>query len=610
MCEIKKAKFLIVLLLVFYAGTAFSQDIFSYERNLVSVLHIKNYAKSNKDVVKFLSEINPNFENKRPLFFLLEKLIYNSALKKVDTAGWVDALYFTQPLERENDWVYAFHVINRTEYVEALNRVGSIRLEEIKDGITQYRESTGVEYNVFYMAFPAPELAILSHNRAAVQKALSVYQKVSEAGLFYDDDSDFVFSAHLNRYFLTNSRLVENFLEMSRKDLLRDLAGTTSKLDNPLNYALVSYFERLEKIIRELAVVKVSGNATESGIELSGEVDLQYSGNLHYAFLNFSSRGRSLAYQLPASAIAYADIKMWPEQYVQLLESIADTSAALLGGGISRDITKEAKELVALAKKIDPQENVSAIIMPSEDNKSVGPFNLSLMRVEDPVALKKFWKKFSSLISLSQLSELFAEKGIKFDIEVDQAGLMVSGVEVSRAKVHIRSSYFSPPGIFAKAQRYFVALHQDTLIMLSPSAPLNLEQYNEQEPYALDIISEVIAQLENPDAEPARVVKASEAVLADDNLFTAAASPLALVQAAMLSEAVWPQRKDANKLPVPWKLYAKQFFSFSDSDSVCSLVVRSKKTSAEFNLNLPLSSLKALAEACLNLKPPVIKEEY
>ena len=168
----------IIILSVLTASSSYGgviEDVFTKDRNLLAVTHYNNLSTADSLVQETLAGINSQATPSNPVLSLLSTEILIENIENIDADNWAEALFFSQPLEKNNDWVYIFHIKSPEKYIGALLGTGNIRQEQTKDGISRYRKTDGLDSEVYFLAYADNNLAIMSQNFEAVKKKPVAY---------------------------------------------------------------------------------------------------------------------------------------------------------------------------------------------------------------------------------------------------------------------------------------------------------------------------------------------------------------------------------------------------------------------------------------------------
>ena len=583
------------------------EDVFNRDRNLLAATRYNSLSKTDAAAQTLLTNINPQTPTTNPLLDLLaSNILVENITANIAAEEWAEALYFSQPLEKNNDWVYIFHVKSPEGYIGALLATGNIRQEQTEDDITRYRRTDGLDSDVYYLTYGANNLALMSKNFAAITKAVKLYQDKDSAtnGIMPQTSSDYTLLLHLNRYFQVNSRILPNLLSMIHYDLLRDLAGTTAKSDNILNLILNYLESTLKSLINEIAIIHLQANLQNDSIDLNTEMLIQYGGSLHYALSAYEKNSTPLRSFLPPDSVVLNNIRLWPEEYIQLLEGIGNLATSLNPKATDRETLKQAENILTLFQKADPIAIQQGVIAPQSNTSRSGPVAVSVITFSDSSVLSNLFTESRNILTTGEYSEFLAEKGIKLEIHNTPAGQSSQHTAINETTMLLRSTYFTLPDVFLARQYILSTLVNNNMITVVPLAPLTEEQYNNTRDFCLQVLNTTAATSRNSSNAPVSLLLSTAQEHQKENtILNLTFNPLRYLQIIMQSEAVWPTPSPPNRLPIPWREFAQFFNSKEATTPPLNLTVNSNRTSLSFKLILPATTLTSLMQALLNLTP-------
>ena len=583
------------------------EDVFNRDRNLLAATRYNSLSKTDAAAQTLLTNINPQTPTTNPLLDLLaSNILVENITANIAAEEWAEALYFSQPLEKNNDWVYIFHVKSPEGYIGALLATGNIRQEQTEDDITRYRRTDGLDSDVYYLTYGANNLALMSKNFAAITKAVKLYQDKDSAtnGIMPQTSSDYTLLLHLNRYFQVNSRILPNLLSMIHYDLLRDLAGTTAKSDNILNLILNYLESTLKSLINEIAIIHFQANLQNDSIDLNTEMLIQYGGSLHYALSAYEKNSTPLRSFLPPDSVVLNNIRLWPEEYIQLLEGIGNLATSLNPKATDRETLKQAENILTLFQKADPIAIQQGVIAPQSNTSRSGPVAVSVITFSDSSVLSNLFTESRNILTTGEYSEFLAEKGIKLEIHNTPAGQSSQHTAINETTMLLRSTYFTLPDVFLARQYILSTLVNNNMITVVPLAPLTEDQYNNTRDFCLQVLNTTAATSRNSSNAPeSLLLSTAQEHQKENTILNLTFNPLRYLQIIMQSEAVWPTPSPPNRLPIPWREFAQFFNSKEATTPPLNLTVNSNRTSLSFKLILPATTLTSLMQALLNLTP-------
>ena len=442
--------------------------------------------------------------------------------------------------------------------------------------------------------------AFLAESTHLVERARALYLPRAAAGLLATKD-DLAFAFHGTRFSIAYSQALPGFFHMLEQDLVAELAGVTAKPDNPLVLFLGKGLASLQQLAREMAIVRGGVALGDDGARASGSVTLQYGGSLHYALSAMPDRDGGLGALLPAAAQAATAGTLWPELSAQMLERLGEAAQAVFPEAGRARAAALGRDWAALFAKADLQATATGVVPGA--GRLCGPVAVTLMRWGDPTALPGAWAGLTKLLGEGPAAEALSERGVKWEIVTDAAPEAIDGKWLAwRTRVYCHPLDFSLPGIMAGTQRYLTALHGDTLVIVAPTAPLELDQYRVAEPHLLAVLAGALRHLANPGAGAPPPPLAP--LPGDGTFFRAAAHPLRLAQLALQSETVWPQPGEADRLPVPWGTYAEEFNQFPAKGAPVEFTLGNRKNQLCFSLTVPEATLAECAAAFLDCRAP------
>lgn len=582
------------------------EDVFNKDRNLLAVTRYPNLADTDAAAQTILTNINSLTPTTNPVLALLASNILVASLDNIDAENWAETLYFSQPLEKNNDWVYIFHVKSPEKYIGALLGTGNIRQEQTEDNITRYRKTDGMDSQVYYLAYGENNLALISRNFAAVSKALALYQNENAAqhGIMPDDSADYSMILHLNRFFQANSRILPNLLSMMHYDILRDLAGTTAKTDNLLNLILDYLETSLKGLINEIAIIDLHANIKQDNIGVDTRMLIQYGGSLHYALSAYEPENTGFTSLIPDNSISLANISLWPEEYVQFLEGIGNLAGSLGSKAIDRDIIERSESIVTQFNQAAPLQIQQGVIAPDENNSRYGPVAVSVVKFRDDSVLSDLFTDIAGILTNGEYAEFLAEKGLKIEFRNDPLGQTDQNTAINEISLLLRSTYFTLPDVFLSRQYVIATIYNRHLITVTPLAPLTENQYQNTRDFCLQTLHSTINAVKNPQkSSNSLLLQTAEKSLRENTIFSLTFNPLRYLQTVMLAEAVWPTPSAPNRLPIPWREFSQYFNSRNADNPPLNITVNSDRTSLNMILTLPVSTLTALMQSLLNLTP-------
>ncbi len=583
------------------------EDIFNNDRNLLAISRYNNLAAADTETQKILASINPQTPTTNPILALLASQILVANIGDIDAQSWSEALYFSQPTEKSNDWVYIFHVKSPEKYVGSLLGTGNIRQELSEDNITRYRRTDGLDSEVYYLAYGTNNLAIISKNFDAVSKALDLYndEKIGESGIIPDSDADYTMTIHLNRYFQANSRVLSNFLNMVHYDLLRDLAGTTAKEDNILNLILNYLEDTIKSLINEIAVIDIKAYLTGENVRFNTKFLIQYGGSLHYALSAYESRDNPIKSLLPPDSIILSNTNIWPEEYIQLIEGLGNLSKSLDKKNTNKNAAKKAENILTLFQKANPRVVQQGIIPPTSNTTRFGPTAVSVITLDNPDSIKEFFKECAAIFTTGDYSEFLAEKGLKLEIQQKPAGMTATGDEITESIFLMRSNYFTLPDAFLSKQYILSTFNGNKLITVSPLATINDTQYEETRDFCLQTLNNCVksSNANAPDSNKSPLITAATANNQPNTILNISLNPLRYIQVAMQAESLWPTPSPPNRLPIAWHDFSRFFNAKPAVAPPLNFTVNSDRTSINSQLIVPKTTLIELLQALLNLTP-------
>ncbi len=599
---------LIIILSVLTASSSYGgviEDVFTKDRNLLAITHYNNLSTIDSLVQKTLAEINPQATPNNPVLSLLATEILIENIENIDADNWAEALFFSQPLEKNNDWVYIFHIKSPEKYIGSLLGTGNIRQEQTEDGISRYRKTDGLDSEVYYLAYGDNNLAIMSKNFGAVKKAVVLYTNndTSKSGIIAKSDSDYTMTFHINRYFQANSRVLPNFLNMLHYDILRDLAGTTAKSTNILNLTL-NYLETfIKSLISEIAIVDIKANLNGDNIVVNTELFIQYGGSLHYALSAYEPDNAKKAIRLPSDSIIINNVNLWPEEYIQFIEGIGNLTSSLTTKAIDNSTSEKASTISGLFQEVDPISIQQGIIAPESDFSRSGPVAISVLTFRDTSKLPKLLSESAAILTTGEYSEFLAEKGIKFEVSNNTIGQTKFNTTINQTEFSMSSSYFTLPDAFQKKQYILSTLLNNNLITVVPLAPLTEDQYNNTKDFCLKVIQRTAESSKNLEQDDSILSRVANKNNKPETILNLTFNPLRYLQIIMQSEAIWPTPSPPNRLPIPWREFSQYFNSKEVNTPPLNFTIDSNRTSLKGRLLLPKSTLESLIQALLNLAP-------
>ncbi len=586
-------------------------DIFTRERSLIAAFRCENLQALNQNAYKVLAAFNPQTTLKNPVFDIVGELIFNSGLLAINTNGWMEAAYYNLSQEKDNDWVYILHSGGEQDFVKAFQGLGDVLRESKEDGIIRFRQTNADYFYTFHVAFTGKDLIVISRSRAATDKARKLYAFSGANGLMGEvkDKYDFNLRLHFSRFLLSYPRFLSSYIEDIRRDVLRDLAGSQAKLDNPLNLGLISGLESIADILRELAVVGIAGRLAGDKIELKLDGVTRYGGSLHYALTNMPESKMSLAGTLPQEVDVFSCGKIWPELYSTVLSGFAATAQAAFGHKVGADGVKSANDFLNILKKSAPVEWASGIYDSPQASKNVGPVYVSVLEFKNPENLSALYESFYNLLTIGEVSELMAEKGIKFEVSFFEDGVTSQGQKIKGLEVSFRSMSFELPEEMGKPQWYTAVIKDKRLIVVTPAAPVNADQYRESEGFIKSVIGKVIAAADAAVDSSLRLSStlnydSTNAALGKETFFGSSFSPLRYLQLAVKSQSVWPQPTKPNQLPIPWKSFSQEFSGFQPAAKPLLVKASRQDEVLRLDFSVTLAALKELSASLLELPAP------
>lgn len=604
------------------------EEIFSRESNLMAFFRCRNLENVDGKIENLLGQLHPRSPIRQPLKLLFGTAVFNDGLRSIRSDTWVEAVLFSLPLEPDNDWVYALRSTGEKSYLDPLLELGTIRREATEDSITRLRQTRDEVFSTFFITFTRGDIILLGRCRAAVDRARKLYATCPDEGVFYAFSADLSLSFHFNRYLLAKPRAIKNLMDEIQLDVVRDLAGSQYKQDNPLNLALGRGLESISELAREAAVADLALNLSEKDVQADFRFSGRYGGSLHYALANLPPASPSPANFLPANTTAFTGGVLWPEQYGQFLDGIVKAVRVIFGKDTPPEAVKAGADFYKLLRECGPESYVSGLINPTQAQLGYGPAFVSIIKWKKPAKLGELWDRGVDLLTIGPLSELLAEHGIKFEITTDQDRPATGGWRATRTTYICRSTYFSMPGVLAKPQTLLAATEGDFLVLALPAAPLSIEQLRAQEPFMLDLMAGVLSRLPaaagkmpgQPDVPGLTLSAGTPTHTAPPGLpaaltapytgalWYASANPLAYLQTAFLCEAVWPQPAEPNRLPIPWKGFSEEFSRFPAASAPGRLILNGTPERVQLRFEIPTTTLVELAAACLNFSVPAPKE--
>ncbi len=587
-----------------FAGVV--EEVFAKDRNLLAISRYNNLSKTDTQVQDILASINPQTPTTTPVLSLLSEEILVDGIKDIDADNWAEALYFSQPLEKTNDWVYAFHIHSPESYTVALLGTGKIRQEQTVDGITRYRKTDDFSSDVYYLAYGDNNLAIMSKNSSAVKLAMNLYNdpETNKLGLITDSDSDYNLTLHLNRYFLANSRVLPNFFTMLHNDILRDLAGTTAKSDNILNLILNDLEASLKSLVSEIAIIDIKAYLSKKNIKIKSNVDIQYGGSLHYALSAYAIDGASFSNRIPANSIMLSELRLWPEEYMQIIEGIGNLGISLNTATIDQATIKKANTILTTFQEANPLYSQQGILVPDSETNLYGPVTVSVIGFSDSSKLPALFEDSTSLLSNGEYSEFLAEKGIKIELQSEVIGTSSANTSISETELSIRSTYFTLPDAFLSKQYVLSTIVGNHLITVIPLAPLNQSQYYNTRDFCLKALEATVLAVKSPEnSQGSQLIKAATSYTTANTLFSLTLNPLRYIQVAMQSQAIWPSPSPPNRLPIPWGEFSEHFNSLDASTPPMNVTVTSNGTSLSVDFVIPKTTFTDIAQSLLSLTP-------
>ena len=606
-----KRKFLTVILsLLTFCGIPQGKaidSVFTQAPDLLAISHYNNIAQTDENTQKILNEINPQTPVTRPVLSLLSDNILIEDLKDLDPDNWVEILYFSQPLEKSNNWVYVFHIKNHERYISSLLSTGNIRQEQTEDGITRYRRTEGIDFDVYYLTTASDNLIIMSENLNAVKKAKSLYQKVlsDKKGLLDNKIAEYSLLIHLNRYFLVNSRELPRFFNMLQRDILQDLAGATAKSDNILNLFLESLKESLQGLINEMAILELEADTAGEDVKLQANIEIQYGGSLHYALSAFEESEKNIINMLPEQSVILSELVFWNEEYIQMLEGIANLTNKLTNEITDNKAIARAEHILQLFQKVRPQRLQQGIIRPPANSNIYGPVAVSVITFEDASQVNELFSEISKIATIGDLAEFIAEQGIRLTTKVNKIETNTVNAPINEIEVSLRSTYFKLPETLAKKQYILSTTVGNHLLTAIPLAPLTQDQYLDARTFIMKTLKDTLTAVTDPHNNFNQALQMTARKYQKNNtIYSLCLNPLEYVQTIMQAEAVWPQPSAPNRLPIPWKEFS-QFFNNKQADksSAINLTINSEQTNIILTLHAPKKNIVELFKVLFNFNP-------
>lgn len=574
---------------------------FAADQNLVAVVRCPSPARANDALVRLLRQLNPFYAGKRPLLDAMGPRLFNAGMQNIDTSAWAEAVRFAQPLEKDPHWTYIFNVTDERKYVADMLAMGNIRQEAQEKSITRYRRTGTAGEAVFYLVFlrdGGHRVAILGDNFAAVERARTLYLPFLSGGLL-DAPDDFSWVFHGTRFYLSDTQFLPQFFSMLQQDLTTELAGVTVKPDNPAALFLARGLRSLQRIVKEMAIIRGGLVLGGDSVRLAGSATLQYGGSLHYALSSMDARPGGLAEALPPETEAVAAGRLWPELSQQILERFGEAAQEIFPENERGKLAPPVKAWAELFARAELLETAVGIV-PGQGN-GCGPLSVALLRWGHPEHLPELWRTLTQALDAGALAEALSEHGIKWEtITAPDTENLRNKWTVYRTQTACRTLNFTLPGILAGTQRYLTALAGDTLVVVTPSAPLELDQYRVAEETMLRVMTAALENLEAPKGARAGTLLRG---LSAEAFFRAAAHPLTLAQLALQSEAVWPQPGETDRLPVPWGQYAEELRNFPAKQPPLEWRLESQKNALGFTCEIPNATLAECAAAFLDCRP-------
>lgn len=594
-------KLVIILLALSPTFFAAEDNAFATDQSLLAVFRVPSLRETDANLTRTLQIINPFYKTTTPFLSIFSRLIYNEKLSSVRTEQWMEAVRFALPLEKNNDWVYVYNVTDERKYVADLLGLGNMRQEGQEKGLTRYRRTNESEHSVFYLGFITENdhrLAILSTNFQAAERARAVYLSNIANGLLVNNQNDLAFTFHAARFHLTSSQILSQFFTVWQQDLVVELAGLTAKPDNALVIALSALLNSLQRLVRELAIINLAVKLDEQQTLINGSTMLQYGGSLHYAVSAAKTAANPLAKVLPPAAEFIYTAVLWNEISGQVLSGLAGAVQAFLPKANTANVIAPAQKWYDDFTNVDLQCTAGGVVDGAE--RVCGPVVVSLSKWGKAAALPALWQDFIALIQDSALAEILSERGIKLEIITDPTPEMINGKwAVYRTQITPLTQNFTLPGILAETQRYLTVLAGDTLIIVTPSAPLDTEQYRVAEKYLLSVLTATLNHLEKPTANPLLTATANNA---PETFFCVAGNLLKFIQLSLHSQAIWSQKGALDSLPIPWTTYADEFKNFPTLSEPAMLSLSVVRNQLNFNLKVNNNSLTELVAAILNCR--------
>ncbi len=599
-------RIIIILSLILSCGLGAQEPeaVFSTDRNLLAISHYNSLAETDAQVQAILANINPNTPTTNPILDLLASEVLVENYKDLITDDWVEALYFSLPLEKDNNWVYIFHIRSPEKYIGSLLGTGNIRQEQTEDDITRYRRTDGLDSEIYYLAYGNNQLAIMSRSYAAVANAIEVYndEEISRTGLITDSEADYTLTLHLNRYFQANSRVLPRFMDMLHYDIFRDLAGTTAKSDNILSSILNFTQETIKSLISEIAIVTIRLYLNDAEIVADTAIEIQYGGSLHYALSAYTPNSNQLLPLLPRESVLLNQITLWPEEYIQIMEGLGNLGTALNNKSLDRATQDKATSILEHMQQANPTSVQQGVLTPEPGSIHAGPVATSIITFDNTSKLPEFFSLLAEILTIGEYSEFLAEKGIKVEIQNRVLGKTDAGTVINDTEILMRSTYFTLPDEFQRKQHIISTLLNDKFITVVPLAPLLEQQYENTREFCIEALNKVTSSAKNISTENnSELTRVAVANNRENTILNLTFNPLRYLQVALLSEEIWPSPSPPNRLPIPWREFSQYFNAKEAGGTPLNLTVNSSNTSLEILLNLPVNSLTSLLQAILNL---------
>lgn len=576
-------------------------DVFTRDSGLISVLRCANLAAVDGRLAEFLRESGLSPQGAAPLAGMVGEVLNNAGLGQVRPDTWVECLLFSLPLEADNDWVYLLRTAGgEVPYIEELLKAGNIRRESTEEGITRFRVTSEESFTVFHMGFAGDDILVLGRNLSAVTRARKLYAFAGKDGMLATSPDDLTMVFHLNRFVLSDPRFIGALVESIRRDVLYDLAGSQAKSDNPLNLGLERLLGSGANLLRELAVLEVGLSLREEGLQFGALGVVRYGGVLHYALANAPERRFVARGYLPDGAGDYSCGLLWPEAYTQVLQGLGAAAEASFGATLPEDARAGGERFLRLLGEAGPANYASCLVSPPEQ-KGAGPFFLTVVEWQKPETLSALWQSGAELLTLGAVAELFAEKGIKFEVTHDPQGAAAGGWRASRTTLRAGSMSFAVPGVLGKNQRFLSAVEGRMQVILTPAAPLSPDEYRALEPFMRQELAAALGRIQSVTAAADGEAKPAAG---QKPVFVFQMNPLRYLQTAFRAQAVWPQEADPNRLPVPWAQYSAEFARFKAGTQNVLGSVEALPEGFRATVRVPYACVRELAGACLDAGAP------